>query len=122
MVRSVICERLCLPRLRVCLCVVGVASFFWSVRYLPLADAMTFSMAAPLFVTALSVRLLGERVGPRRWGAVFIGFCGVLMIPHPAGAPLTLPAVVALTGDTLRSEQHTTDFRPLMRTSYAVFC
>src|SRR3546814_1322722 len=106
MVRSVICERLCLPRLRVCLCVVGVASFFWSVRYLPLADAMTFYMAAPLFVTALSVPLLGERVGPRRWGAVFIGFCGVLMILQPGGASLTLPAVVALTGSIQIGRAH----------------
>src|SRR3546814_1834485 len=86
-------DRPFLHLLRVGLIVGEVAAFYWAVRYLPLADAMTFYMATPLFVTALSVPLLGERVGPRRWGAVFIGFCGVLMILQPGGASLTLPAV-----------------------------
>ena len=53
-----------------------VAMFFWAVSYLPLADTTTFYLAGPIYVTALSVLLLRERVGWRRWTAVLIGFAG----------------------------------------------
>src|SRR5258707_10732697 len=58
------------PRLqiaRVALSSVEVAMFFLAVAYLPLADVMTFYLAGPIYVTALSALLLGERVGWRRW-------------------------------------------------------
>jgi drug/metabolite transporter (DMT)-like permease len=58
---------------------------FASLHLLPLADAVAFSFAAPLFLTALSVPVLGERVGPHRWGAVLVGFTGVLVMAHPSG-------------------------------------
>src|SRR5262249_7626150 len=45
----------------------GVAMFFWAVSYLPLADAVTFYLAGTIYVAALSVFLLGEKVGWRRW-------------------------------------------------------
>ena len=61
----------------------AVFCFFMGLRYLPLAEAMSIGFAAPLFVTALSVPLLGERVGPRRWGAVAAGFLGVLVMTRP---------------------------------------
>jgi drug/metabolite transporter (DMT)-like permease len=61
----------------------AIFSFFMGLRYLPLAEAMSIGFAAPLFVTALSVPLLGERVGPRRWGAVVTGFLGVLVMTRP---------------------------------------
>ncbi len=57
--------------------------FFTSLRYLPLADAFAIAFASPLFITALSVPLLGEHVGLRRWAAVLIGFVGVLVIVQP---------------------------------------
>jgi drug/metabolite transporter (DMT)-like permease len=75
-----------------------VAMFFWAVSYLPLADAMTFYLAGPIYVTALSVILLGERVGWRRWTAVLAGFCGVVLTLRPSAASFTLPALIALTG------------------------
>ncbi|HYH37149.1 MAG TPA: DMT family transporter [Azospirillum sp.] len=78
--------------------VVGLTSMgllFWSYHLLPLADAMAISYSAPLFLTALSVPLLGERVGPFRWGAVAVGFVGVLIIVQPGGA-LDKGAAVAL--------------------------
>src|SRR3546814_6776577 len=56
LVRTLRVDRPFLHLLRIGLIVGEVAAFYWSVRYLPLADAMTFYMAAPLFVTALSVR------------------------------------------------------------------
>jgi drug/metabolite transporter (DMT)-like permease len=72
--------------------------FFWAVSYLPLADTVTFYLAGPIYVTALSVLLLGETVGWRRWTAVLVGFAGVLLALRPSAASFTLPAVIALTG------------------------
>jgi drug/metabolite transporter (DMT)-like permease len=83
---------------RVTLSTLEVAMFFWSVSYLPLADTVTFYLAGPIYVTALSVLLLGERVGWRRWTAVLVGFGGVLLALRPSAATLTLPALIALTG------------------------
>ena len=60
-------DRLPLHILRVFLMTVDVACFYWAVGYLPLADVMTIYMSAPLIVTALSVLVLGESVGWRRW-------------------------------------------------------
>jgi drug/metabolite transporter (DMT)-like permease len=83
---------------RVTLSALEVALFFWAVSYLPLADTVTFYLAGPIYVTALSVVLLGERVGWRRWTAVLIGFAGVLLALRPSVASFTLPALIALTG------------------------
>jgi drug/metabolite transporter (DMT)-like permease len=59
--------------------------FFLSVARLPLADANALSFASPLFVTALSMPLLGEAVGRHRWSAVIVGFAGVLVMTNPGG-------------------------------------
>ncbi len=83
---------------RVVLSTLEVAMFFWAVSYLPLADTVTFYLAAPIYVTALSVILLGETVGWRRWTAVLVGFAGVVLALRPSAASLTLPALIALTG------------------------
>jgi drug/metabolite transporter (DMT)-like permease len=58
---------------------------FLSYHLLPLADAVAISFSGPLFLTALSVPILGERVGRHRWGAVIAGFLGVLVMVHPSG-------------------------------------
>jgi drug/metabolite transporter (DMT)-like permease len=83
---------------RVVLSTLEVAMFFWAVSYLPLADTVTFYLAGPVYVTALSVILLGEKVGWRRWAAVLVGFAGVVLALRPTAASLTLPALIALTG------------------------
>lgn len=57
--------------------------FFTAIAYMPLADAVALTFVAPLFVTALSVPLLGEKVGPRRWAAVAVGLAGALIIVRP---------------------------------------
>ena len=84
--------------LRVVLSTLEVAMFFWAVSYLPLADAVTFYLAGPIYVTALSVIVLGEKVGWRRWTAVLVGFAGVVLALRPSAASFTLPALIALTG------------------------
>ncbi|MCG8595722.1 MAG: DMT family transporter [Kiloniellales bacterium] len=61
----------------------AVGCFFWSLALLPLADATAITFAAPLFVTALSLPLLGEVVRARRWTAVGVGFLGVLVMVQP---------------------------------------
>jgi drug/metabolite transporter (DMT)-like permease len=74
--------------------------FFLAVKFIPLADATAISFLSPLFVTVLSIPLLGERVGPRRWAAVIIGFASVLLIIRPGLGSIhwaaSLPMVVAL--------------------------
>jgi drug/metabolite transporter (DMT)-like permease len=83
---------------RVLLSVTESIMFFWAVTYLPLADTVTFYLAAPIYVTALSAIFLREQVGWRRWSAVAVGFAGVLIALRPSAATLTLPALIALTG------------------------
>src|SRR5215212_11672339 len=87
--------------LRVILSSLEVAMFFWAVSYLPLADTTTFYLAGPIYVTALSVLLLRERVGWRRWTAVLIGFAGVVIALRPSSSSFTLPAMIALSGSVI---------------------
>ena len=75
-----------------------VACFYYAVRSLPLADVMTYWLAAPIYVAAVSPWLLGERVGPWRWGAILIGFAGVLVALQPGAGGLSLAVVLSLIG------------------------
>jgi drug/metabolite transporter (DMT)-like permease len=91
-------ERPPLQLLRVFLSTLEVAAFFLATVYLPLADVTTFYLACPIFVTALSGLLLGERIGWRRWTAILIGFAGVLIALRPSAQTISPPAMIALTG------------------------
>ena len=75
--------------------------FYLATRTLPLADVMTFYMAGPIIVTAISGLLMGEKVGPYRWGAVIVGFVGVLIALAPTGATFSAGSLIALTGSFL---------------------
>jgi drug/metabolite transporter (DMT)-like permease len=90
-----------LQLLRIVFSSAEVAMFFWAVSYLPLADTTTFYLAGPIYVTALSVLLLRERVGWRRWTAVLIGFAGVVIALRPSSSSFTLPALIALSGSVI---------------------
>ena len=74
--------------------------FFSSLRYLQLAEVNAIFQVAPLFVTALSVIILKETVGIRRWAGVIIGMFGALLIIRPGATSfsmaLLLPAGAAL--------------------------
>ncbi len=87
-----------LQLLRVVLATLESVMFFWAVTYLPLADVVTFYLAGPIYVTALSALFLGEHVGWRRWSAVLVGFLGVIICLRPSAATLTMPALIALAG------------------------
>ena len=91
-------ERPELQLLRVIAATLDTALFYASVVYLPLADVMSFYMAGPIYVAALSHLLLGEKVGWRRWLAILVGFCGVLIMLNPSAMALSLPSLFALVG------------------------
>lgn len=84
--------------LRVVFSTLEVAGFYWAVSYLPLADVMTYYLAGPIYVTAISALFLGEKVGWRRWLAVSIGFVGVVIALRPTTASFSWPAMIALAG------------------------
>lgn len=80
-------------------CILGFLAwicFFAALREMPLADVIAITFAAPLCVTALSVPLLGEAVGLRRWVATLVGFAGVLIIVRPGGEMFGAAAALAL--------------------------
>lgn len=78
--------------------IVALTVLFYGFAHLPLADVIAITFAAPVFVTALSVPLLGETVGPRRWTAVLIGFVGVLIMVQPGAGMFDPVAALVLFG------------------------
>ena len=75
---------------------VTLLTFFAALIFLPLADTIAITFVSPLIMCALAVPMLKERVGPRRWTAIVIGFLGVLVITQPSGAGFGWGAVLAL--------------------------
>ena len=70
--------------------------FVLSVSLMPLANVSAFAFTSPLFLTALAIPLLGERVGRQRWGAVVLGFLAVLIMLRPSGEGLRWIALVPI--------------------------
>ncbi len=75
-----------------------VACFYAALTDMALADVMTFYLAGPIYVTAVSPFLLGEKVGWRRWAAVCAGFVGVMIALNPTGDALGPAALIAIAG------------------------
>ena len=102
--------------LRGALSLAAMSLFFASLQAMSLPDATAIFFVAPLMMTALSVPLLGEQVGARRWAAVIVGFVGVLIIVRPGsgifgwdallpmGAALCYTLIVITTRFVGRSE------------------
>lgn len=90
-----------LQAVRSILATVTTFLFFLSLRYMPLGEATALVFAAPICLTVLAGPFLGEKVGPRRWVAVVIGFVGVLVILRPGSDVFSpyalLPICAALT-------------------------
>ena len=74
------------------------SAFIWvfGLIHLPLADAMAATFTGPIMITALAPLLLGEIIGWRRWTAVVIGFCGVLLMIKPTGEGLRLAILLPI--------------------------
>ena len=70
---------------------------FLGYSLLPLGDAVALEQSGPIFLTALSVPLLGERVGIRRWSAVLVGFVGVLIMTRPGAGVFDSAALLSLS-------------------------
>ncbi|MFT5111737.1 MAG: drug/metabolite transporter (DMT)-like permease [Parasphingorhabdus sp.] len=78
--------RTAVPKLQVArgmFAVMSATCFIYAISYVPLADAVAVTFAAPFMVTIFSALILGEKVGPRRWTAVTVGFLGTLVIIRP---------------------------------------
>jgi S-adenosylmethionine uptake transporter len=91
-------DRIGLQFARVVATALDTLLFYAAVVHLPLADVMSFYMAGPIYVAALSHMFLGEKVGWRRWLAIVIGFCGVLVMLKPSSAALSIESLYALIG------------------------
>ncbi len=91
-------ERPLMQFARVVFSTMEVFCFYYAVMYLPLADVMTYWLAAPIYVAAASPLLLGEKVGWRRWSAIFVGFVGVIVTLEPSSAMFTMPAIISILG------------------------
>ncbi|MBL8672273.1 MAG: DMT family transporter [Alphaproteobacteria bacterium] len=70
--------------------------FVAAIAVAPLVDSMALFFVSPLFLTMLSIPLLGERVGWRRWSAVIVGFAGVLVVLRPGFAAIGPGALYAI--------------------------
>ena len=88
--------------------VVSACCFYLGLNSLPLAEATAIAFAAPLFVTALSVFVLKERVDSRRWLAVLAGFAGVLIIVRPGTDAFQAATLLPLTTAMLYAVMMTT--------------
>ncbi|MDC0418682.1 DMT family transporter [Pelagibacteraceae bacterium] len=63
---------------------VAFVCIFFGLRHLPLADVVSLTFGGPIFVTIASIIFLSEKVGIKRWSAVFLGFIGMILIVQPA--------------------------------------
>lgn len=70
--------------------------FFQALKYLPIADALAIFFVNPLVIVILSALALREKVGPRRWAAVAVGFAGTLIIIRPGFAEVNPGTLYAL--------------------------
>lgn len=82
--------------LRAALLIAATFLFFSALKYLPIADALAIFFVQPLILTAISPFVLGEKVGPRRWAAVAVGFAGTLIIIRPGFTDLNPGTLLAL--------------------------
>jgi len=80
--------------------IVSLALLYFAITRIPIADATALAYAAPIFITVLSIFLLGEVIGLQRWLAVIAGFIGVLLIARPEADGWDI-GVIAAAGSAL---------------------
>jgi drug/metabolite transporter (DMT)-like permease len=76
----------------------GVSLMFAAVAFLPLSDATALVFLNPIFGMVLAIPLLGEKVGPVRWGAAAIAFVGAVILLRPSAATFQPAALLAILG------------------------
>jgi len=94
--RSIKPVRFRLHLLRGVLSVVMIFGFVYGVKVLSLANAYAIYLSAPLLIAALSVPMLGERIGWRRWAAICVGLVGVIVILRPSSSNILSLGAVAV--------------------------
>ena len=92
--------------IRVSIVMVSNVTYFLGLAALPLADAVAVAYVSPLIVTLLSVVLLGETVGPRRWAAVAVGMIGVLIMLRPGSGVIQPAAILVLISAFCYASSH----------------
>ena len=102
--------------LRGVLGVTMMATFVYAIRSLPLSTAYSIFFVAPLLITVLSVPMLGEKVGPRRWTAIGVGLIGVLVLLRPTGEGMLSLAALAVLVAALMYAVSAITVRVLART------
>lgn len=100
---------------RSCLGLLSMGLTFQALILLPLADATAINFTAPIFATILSFLILREDVGVHRWGAVVIGFIGVLIVARPGGSSLPILGIVIALVGAVGQAGVTTTLRHLQR-------
>ena len=100
-----------------CLLLITLGNFL-SMKFLPLAVTGALMFTMPIMVVALSVPLLGEKVGLKRWAAVGVGFLGILIIIRP-GTEAFHPASLLCIGGALAAALYTIITRKLARVDSA---
>ena len=100
--------------------VAGMLLNFGAVILLPLAEATTFSFAAPIFAVILSSIILRESVGLWRWSAVAAGFVGILVIAQPGGGQIPLFGAGVAIGAAFMIALISIQIRDLSRTEDAL--
>jgi drug/metabolite transporter (DMT)-like permease len=80
---------------------ISMVCVFIAYHLMPLADAIAITFSSPLFLTLLSIPLLGEKVGRHRWAAVFVGFVGVMIMVQPGPGTFSIGSILALANAAL---------------------
>ena len=80
-------------------------TYYLALAAMPLAEVVSITFTMPLFVTAMSALILGEKVGVRRWSAVVGGFIGVLIILSPSGEFNSLAVLFAFAAAVTYASQ-----------------
>ena len=92
--------------IRVSIVMVSNVTYFLGLAALPLADAVAVAFVSPLLVTLLSIVVLGEKVGPRRWAAVGVGMLGVLVMLRPGSGVIQPAAILVLISAFCYASSH----------------
>ena len=81
--------------------VVGVAAMFYAVSKIPLADATAITFVNPMFAMVFALFILGERIGPIRWGTAALALCGAMLLIRPGSTSFQPEALLALSAAVL---------------------
>ncbi len=93
----------------------GFLTYVYAISHAPLAEVTAISFMKAIFAVLLAIVVFGEKVGWRRWLAVLVGFCGVLIMVRPGSAPLE-PALIAALANALFAAAIVTMLKQLSRT------